>query len=228
MKNETVAEVDEEVADEGTRARVAATILRHGPSTATDIAEALEMTPAGVRRHLIALADAGDVVAQPPRPQAARGRGRPARRYALTPQGRATFYHAYDELAAQALAYLAETGGPQAVEAFAELRAAQVEQRSRELQSAEPDLEPTEALTRALNDAGFVAQTLPLRSGEQLCQHHCPVAHVAAQFPQLCEAETKAFSRVLDSHVQRLATIAHGDSVCTTHIPKLNHDNSAK
>ena len=55
--------------------------------------------------------------------------------------------------------------------------------------------------------------------GEQLCQHHCPVAHVAEQFPQLCEAETEVFSRLLGTHVQRLATIAHGDGVCTTFIP---------
>jgi predicted ArsR family transcriptional regulator len=55
--------------------------------------------------------------------------------------------------------------------------------------------------------------------GDQLCQHHCPVAHVAAEFPQLCEAETEVFARLLGKHVQRLATIAHGDGVCTTHIP---------
>jgi predicted ArsR family transcriptional regulator len=54
--------------------------------------------------------------------------------------------------------------------------------------------------------------------GEQLCQHHCPVAHVAAEFPQLCEAETEAFARLLGTPVQRLATIAHGDGICTTHI----------
>ena len=59
------------------------------------------------------------------------------------------------------------------------------------------------------------------RAGDQLCQHHCPVAHVAAQFPQLCEAETEAIGRVLGRHVQRLATIAHGDGVCTTWIPDL-------
>jgi predicted ArsR family transcriptional regulator len=46
------------------------------------------------------------------------------------------------------------------------------------------------------------------------------VAHVAERFPQLCEAETEAISRVLGKHVQRLATIAHGDGVCTTHIPR--------
>jgi predicted ArsR family transcriptional regulator len=54
--------------------------------------------------------------------------------------------------------------------------------------------------------------------GEQVCQHHCPVAHVAAEFPQLCEAETEAFGRLLGTPVQRLATIAHGDGVCTTHV----------
>jgi predicted ArsR family transcriptional regulator len=43
---------------------------------------------------------------------------------------------------------------------------------------------------------------------------------VAAEFPQLCEEETKAFSSMLGSHVQRLATIAHGDGVCTTFIPE--------
>ena len=55
--------------------------------------------------------------------------------------------------------------------------------------------------------------------GDQLCQQHCPVAHVAHEFPQLCEAETEAIGRVLGTHVQRLATIAHGDGVCTTCIP---------
>jgi hypothetical protein len=42
---------------------------------------------------------------------------------------------------------------------------------------------------------------------------------VAERFPQLCEVETEMFSRLLGVHVQRLATIAHGDGVCTTHVP---------
>ena len=46
-----------------------------------------------------------------------------------------------------------------------------------------------------------------------------PGAHVAHEFPQLCEAETEVIGRVLGRHVQRLATIAHGDGVCTTCIP---------
>jgi len=68
---------------------------------------------------------------------------------------------------------------------------------------------------------GYVASTLPSAIGEQLCQHHCPVAHVAERFPQICEVETAAFSRLLGVHVQRLATIAHGDGICTTHVPNV-------
>jgi predicted ArsR family transcriptional regulator len=95
-----------------------------------------------------------------------------------------------------------------------------VEERYRDtLATAEPSTTPAQALATALTDDGYVASTLPSAFGEQLCQHHCPVAHVAEQFPQLCEVETETFSRLLGVHVQRLATIAHGDGVCTTHIP---------
>ena len=47
---------------------------------------------------------------------------------------------------------------------------------------------------------------------------------MAHEFPELCEAETAAISRMLGGrHVQRLATIAHGDGVCTTCIPDMTN-----
>ena len=76
-------------------------------------------------------------------------------------------------------------------------------------------------LASVLTDEGYAAavKAMPL-AGDQLCQQHCPVSHVAHEFPQLCEAETEAIGKVLGRHVQRLATIAHGDGVCTTCIPR--------
>ena len=76
-----------------------------------------------------------------------------------------------------------------------------------------------DGLAEALTQDGYAASVRPGVTGDQLCQHHCPVAHVASEFPQLCEAETEVFARLLGRHVQRLATIAHGDGVCTTHVP---------
>ena len=210
-----------EATDASTRARVASSVLEHGPSTAAALAERLGLTPAGIRRHLDALLATGQVEAREQRVYGSRGRGRPARVFALTDSGRAGFYTAYDDMANATLGYLAETAGPDAVTRFAEQRIAAVEERYRErLAAADPGVTPAEALAQALTDDGYVAATLPSSVGEQLCQHHCPVAHVAAQFPQLCEVETRTFSRLLGVHVQRLATIAHGDGVCTTHVPR--------
>jgi len=90
--------------------------------------------------------------------------------------------------------------------------------------AADPGLEPSQALATAMTEDGYSASVRQGPVGEQLCQQHCPVSHVAHEFPQLCEAETEVISKVLGRHVQRLATIAHGDGVCTTCIPSSPHE----
>jgi predicted ArsR family transcriptional regulator len=208
-----------------TRDLVARTILENGPKPAAELAERLGLSPAAIRRHLDALVADGLLVEREPRPSTHRGRGRPARTYALTDAGRAAFPHAYDDLANTALRYLRETGGEQAVQRFAEHRAATLAaDLRRTVDPAAPLATRAEALAGALSEHGYASTTQAVDvtgavQGVQICQHHCPVAHVAAEFPQLCEAETRAFEQVLGTYVQRLATIAHGDGVCTTHVP---------
>jgi predicted ArsR family transcriptional regulator len=206
--------------DQSTRHRVARSILVEGPSTAAALGARLDLTPAAVRRHLDQLVEDGAVEAREPRAQAHRGRGRPAKLFALTERGREGFDQQYDDLAVQALRFLHETGGDEAVKAFAHQRVAFIEDRFGEVATARPELSPVQVLASVLTDEGYAAavRALPM-AGEQLCQQHCPVSHVAHEFPQLCEAETEIIGKVLGRHVQRLATIAHGDGVCTTCIP---------
>ncbi|MFG2865689.1 helix-turn-helix transcriptional regulator [Streptomyces sioyaensis] len=220
---------------QGTRNKVARSILDHGPSTAAELALRLELTQAAVRRHLDALAAEGVVEPREKRVYGTRGRGRPARAFALTDCGRDAFDQAYDQLATEALRWIAQSAGggekgEAAVAAFARARlAAQAEGYRTEVEAAEPEAR-TEALAKALTADGYAATARSAPNpqlGEQLCQHHCPVAHVAEQYPQLCEAETEVFSRLLGTHVQRLATIAHGDGVCTTFVPKAGAGKAA-
>jgi predicted ArsR family transcriptional regulator len=211
--------VEIEELDAPTRQRVARSILENGPSTAAALGERLSLTPAAVRRHLDHLVEEGAGEAREPRAASGRGRGRPAKVFALTESGHTYFTQQYDDLAVQALRFLAETGGEEAVKAFAERRVAFIEEQFDGVLSDDPRLTPAEALARIFTSEGYAASVRDLPVGAQLCQQHCPVSHVAHEFPQLCEAETQAISRVLGSHVQRLATIAHGDGVCTTCIP---------
>jgi predicted ArsR family transcriptional regulator len=207
------------VADGRTRDRVARLLLELGPSTAVTLAAHLGLSPAAIRRHLDAMLVADTITTRAARSVAPRGRGRPARLYQLTAAGHAAGPTAYEDLAASALSFLADVAGDQGVAEFAAARAADLERRVKPaVTGADPAARPA-ALAAAMSAAGYTASASPLPTGVQICQHHCPVQHVAERFPELCGAETAVLARVLDSHVQRLATIAHGDGVCTTHVP---------
>lgn len=203
-----------------TRHEVARLLLEEGPMAAQVVADRLGISPTAVRRHLDALVADGEAGTRDAPRRGPRGRGRPAKLFLLTEQGRARFGHAYDDLAVSAIRFLSEHGGQDAVRAFAEQRVAKlVEPHQAQITGPEEAALRAEALAAALTAEGYAASTRQVGTGEQLCQHHCPVAHVAAEFPQLCEAETEAFARLLGTHVQRLATIARGDAACTTHVP---------
>ncbi|PPK96135.1 putative ArsR family transcriptional regulator [Kineococcus xinjiangensis] len=203
-----------------------AAVAEHGPVTVAALAPVLGLTVAAVRRHLDAMEAEGVVEVRGPsaggRP---RGRGRPAREYVVSSSGHRELPAGYDEMALSALAFLAESGGPAAVEGFAEVRARALEARLVQAVEAVGDdvAARVQALAGALAAEGYAASARPVGAGTgaegtQLCQGHCPVQRVAERFPQLCEAEARAFERVLGTRVQRLATLAHGDHVCTAHV----------
>ncbi|BBH67057.1 hypothetical protein ACTI_37420 [Actinoplanes sp. OR16] len=227
MKNEVlipVSAVASATASDGrTRDRVAQLLLQKGAATAAQLGAELGLSPAAIRKHLDAMLGESRVEARELRQDKPRGRGRPAKAFVLTPAGREDLNnpHHYDGIATAALRWIAEHHGPAAISAFASSQVQALEERLQAaILSAGPDpLARAEALAEALTAEGYAANATTIASGGQLCQHHCPVAHVAAEFPQLCDAETEVISRLIGTHVQRLATIAHGDGVCTTHIP---------
>lgn len=200
-------------ADSSTRQRILDLLLANGSMTAAELAAALDLTATGIRRHLAVLTDAGEIEAKDqPGP---RGRGRPAKAYRLTASGREGFGQAYDDLALRALAELVAAVGPHAVDRLAEGRLVEVEADYLTRRAANPDADPMQILAESLSAAGYFASA---PDDGQLCQHHCPVAHVAAHFPQLCEAEASVFARLLGTDVSRSSTIALGDEICRTHL----------
>lgn len=213
-----------------TRDQVARTILEGGPATAADLAKRLKITPAGIRRHLDSLLAEGVLTSRDPYQGAVlKGRGRPSKVFVMTDNGREKFEHSYDDLAVAALKFMSSKNGAHLVKEFAQVRANEIERKASDIKASDKTLnEKTKALAKLLTTEGFAASAHKKGMGEEVCQHHCPIAHVAAEFPELCEAETAAFSAILGTHVQRLATIAHGDGVCTTFIPVINKTNTNK
>ena len=215
LRHNTVVKIK----DERTREGVALSILENGPSTAADLSERLGITPAGIRRHLDALLEDGTLEAREPHAALSRGRGRPSKVFVMTDTGRQKFEHSYDDLAISALRFMSSKN-PNFIKEFAENRAEDLEKKiEKKFSKAKDAKDRVKALADFLTTEGYSSTIHKVGAGHEMCQHHCPIAHVAAEFPDLCEAETAIFSKTLGTHVQRLATIAHGDGVCTTYIP---------
>ena len=206
--------------EEGTRERILRLVVEDGPVSVVELARDLDLTPAGVRRHVVALEEDGRVEVHDAVAPGAPRRGRPARRWVATSRGQATLATSYAGLAAATLGYLEEIGGPDAVREFAVRRADALGGRLAAAPAGDLRTQ-VDDLATALAAEGYAATVRELPGGHavQLCQGHCPVRDVAARYPQLCEAETHMLSELLGVHVQRLATLAAGGHVCTTHIP---------
>ena len=215
--------------------RVRQLLAEDGPLTAADLASRLRLTPAAVRRHLDLLIEQGAIEEREPAIAVGRGRGRPARAYVLSTTGHAGMDTDYADVATSALRFLAEHAGADAVGKFARQRSAELEARyAAHLPASDGDVRVrAQALASVLNADGFAASIRPVEAdlpmtGVQLCQGHCPVQRVAAEFPVFCEAETETFSRLLGVQVQRRTTLVQGAHVCMTFIPldSIPHNSS--
>lgn len=215
--------------EENTRSRVLGAVLEHGPVSAADLGEMLELTPAAVRRHLDALEQQHIIEVTMVRRRSG-GAGRPARRYVVAPEGHAKLGDDYLEIATDALESLRRIAGPEAVHAFIQERVDRLEASYRpEVEAAGDEVaDRLPVLVRLLSRDGFAASTNEVAVGRgesrtivsaQLCQGHCPVRELAARYPQFCELETELIARLLGTDVRRLSTQAAGAHVCTTHVP---------
>lgn len=197
----------------GTRERILVLLRRHGRLSAPRLAELLQLTPVGVRRHLALLERDGLVDATTVKPK----RGRPTAVYRLTDDGLETFPRHYDEVAREALAFLKGRDAATLAQFLAwrnERLAASYAGRVEGATLAER----TDALAEVLNEQGFMAEVEPADGGLRLCQHNCTVEHLAAALPDLCASEAELFERLLGTRVEREATIVDGAVRCETRI----------
>lgn len=210
--------------DIGTCEQILRLIVERGPITSGDLAHILVLTPAAVRRHISTLIEDGYIKLYEAPNHVPLKRGQPSRRYVATNQGHAQLNEAYADIATHALSFVRENLGEAGIAEFAQRRTRAIENKYQSaVNAAGPNLaDRVAALAQALESDGYM--TTLRRGGPQgislqLCQGHCPVQDVAGEFSELCEAETRAFAKILGVPIQRLSTLANGGHVCTTNIP---------
>ncbi|HET9250699.1 MAG TPA: MarR family transcriptional regulator [Candidatus Eisenbacteria bacterium] len=189
-------------------------IRLHGPQTAQELADRLSIGPVSVRAQLRTLESANLVERSiEPRPL-----GRPVSRFRLTASADGLFPKRYDLFAGKLLETLVSELGIDALRKilthWEEALAAHLDRRLPADPSARLD-----ALAQHQSSFGFMAEVRRGPDGSvSLIERNCPIAALAARYPEICEREAALFSRTLKWKTTLTSCQARGDGVCVFRI----------
>jgi predicted ArsR family transcriptional regulator len=199
-----------------TRRQILLLLRTKGALTAQQLADKLEITSMGVRRHLTTLERDGLVEMQSRR----QATGRPTFLYRLTEAGFDTFPKSYDLLATQVLDVVRATEGDSRVSEIFQGRMAQLYEQYAPRMAGKDLGERVNELAKIQEDAGYMARWEKVKGGYLLKEQNCAIYRVACRFQDACHFEIELFRRLLDADLERVEHQVRGDLACTYFIPE--------
>jgi predicted ArsR family transcriptional regulator len=185
-----------------------------GPQTAQQLAQSLQLTSMGVRRHLEAWADKGLLLTE----DRADKVGRPARHWLLSEAGHARFPDRHGELTVQLIAQVRDLFGQAGLDRLIAAREEQSEAAYLTgMRKARTLAQRVAALAQARHAEGYMAQVEALADGSfLLVENHCPICAAATACQGFCRSELALFQRTLGpgGTVQRAEHLLSGGRRC--------------
>ncbi|MEJ6519554.1 transcriptional regulator [Shewanella bicestrii] len=193
----------------------------HGPLTAKTLAEELTLTTMGVRQHLQALEDAGDVDIE----DRVEGRGRPTRYWGLTEQSRTHFADRHSELSLQLIDSVKMIFGDQGLDKLIEHREQTALQQYRSAMHGMTDI--ASRLTKLVELRtleGYMATQEQADGVFWLLENHCPICSAATKCQNFCRSELQQFQQLFAdiATVSREEHIIDGARRCAYRIVPLS------
>ncbi|MFM5668398.1 helix-turn-helix transcriptional regulator [Aeromonas hydrophila] len=184
----------------------------HGPQSAAELGEQLQMTSMGARQHLMALEADGWVSFN----DEARGRGRPVRLWHLTEQAWQRFPDSHSELTLQLIDNIQQLFGEVGMERLIAQREQQQLARY-QAELTQPALaDRLAALTAQRTREGYMADFRQEEDGSWLLwESHCPICAAARACRGFCRSELEMFRHLLaPAGVEREQYLLEGDHRC--------------
>jgi DeoR family transcriptional regulator, suf operon transcriptional repressor len=190
----------------GVRGTILLELKKAGSLTTRELSSRLRVSPNAVRHHLKDLEEQELVEYQRLR----RGVGAPTFAYRLARAAEALFPRRYETILLNVLSGVIRAHGrAEAVALLEEQFTGTTARLEQELADVEPE-ERLERLASLLSEQGYMAEASPGR----LVQHNCAIQEVAQQFPEICAAEARFLSAVLNADVRRERHILSGCTAC--------------
>ena len=191
-------------------------LLKQGQATAKQLAQALNITPQAIRRHLSELETEKLIQYE----SVQQGMGRPQHLYQISSEGRDRLNpHRYGEFAVDFLDALAETAGEEQVGKVLEKQWQRKAAAYRDRLGKGSLKQRVAKLVQLRQEEGYMAELHQRPQQQQhqfiLVEHNCAISEVAESYPSVCGHELEMFAAVLpDCTVERTHWINDGEHRC--------------
>jgi len=209
--------MDTAITDNPTREKILLTLKKKGSMSVDGLSREVNITPMGIRQHLLVLERKG-IVEYVTRKH---GVGRPGFLYRLTETADELFPKGYQDLALDILSDLERTDGKDKID--------QLFKRRKERLAAEltPHLQGIDTLSgrvhsfsEMLQKNGYIVELEEHPTLFRLKQFHCPILKVARRFKEACDYDLQLYRELIGETVRREQCISDGGQSCEYVIPK--------
>jgi predicted ArsR family transcriptional regulator len=177
-----------------------------GPLNAPTLADSLGVNPTAVRQQLAVLHREGLVSIYVERRQV----GRPTHLFQLTEKAEALFPQAYGPFALSVLKQLVRMDGRGKVIRVFARRTRELLGEYRKRLAGLTSEQKIRELATIRDEEGYMADS----TGSILVEHHCPIAAIAKEFPEVCQYEQRLFESAVGLKLTRSEHIASGGHAC--------------
>jgi predicted ArsR family transcriptional regulator len=200
-----------------THEKIVKLLKEQGALTAKTLASELGLTTMGVRQHVQALEESGEVVFKDEKA----ARGRPTRYWSLTEKSNSHFADKHDELTVQMLDSVIAVFGDDGLEKLIDHRESVSMANYRVALADRYGIkEKLEALAKIRSEEGYMAMVEEEVADEGnifwLLENHCPICAAASKCLNFCRSELNMFQTLLNEEaiVSREEHIVEGARRC--------------
>jgi predicted ArsR family transcriptional regulator len=204
------------VDENSTRNNIIHLLKKNGSMSIDELSKCIDITPMGIRQHLLAL-EKKDMVTYTARK---RGIGRPGFIYMLTEVANELFPEAYDEFALGILRDITRYDGPEKIDQILGWRRNRMLGLKKEALAGAENIEDTLNSFKQLLEADGHLVELSRNNGHyHLKQYHCPISKVAREFGDVCKHELQLYRELIGKNVIREQSVSEGAPACLYVIP---------
>ncbi|MGC2063453.1 MAG: metalloregulator ArsR/SmtB family transcription factor [Thermodesulfovibrionales bacterium] len=212
--------MDFTIDDNSTRRNIIQRLKKTGGMTIDELSRQINITPMGVRQHLLSLEKKG-VVSYIARRQ---GIGRPGFIYMLTEAANDFFPNTYANFSLEMLRDINKHDGPRKIEQMFGWRRERMLNMYRNALAGREGIDDTlNGLKQLLESQGHFIELSRNNGHYHLKNYHCPINKIATEFKEACKHELQMFQDLLGKNVTREHTVSDGSICCLYVIPATNN-----